>query len=132
MPAEKNYREFLPADGFAGSLIGRVWAPGDIPGPSPVWIAEDGVWDLGSVAPTCAEFLNQGFSPRKIDRAGLARLGGYAEIMANTLAASRDANQPYFLSPVDLQAVKACGVTFAVSLLERVIEERAAGDAGKA
>ncbi|QQA43259.1 fumarylacetoacetate hydrolase family protein [Pelagovum pacificum] len=36
------------------------------------------------------------------------------------------------LAPCDLQAVKACGVTFAKSMVERVIEERAAGDAGKA
>src|SRR5690606_36927566 len=36
------------------------------------------------------------------------------------------------LSPLDLQRVKACGVTFAVSAIERVIEERARGDSGKA
>jgi fumarylacetoacetate (FAA) hydrolase family protein len=33
-----------------------------------------------------------------------------------------------FLAPVDLQAVKAAGVTFAISAIERVIEERARGD----
>jgi fumarylacetoacetate (FAA) hydrolase family protein len=52
--------------------------------------------------------------------------------MGNTLSAERNLGMPHFLSPVDLQAVKACGVTFAVSMLERVIEERAAGDAQKA
>ena len=49
--------------------------------------------------------------------------------MANTLAAQRNSSVPYFLSPIDLQAIKACGVTFMVSMLERVIEERAGGDA---
>ena len=44
----------------------------------------------------------------------------------------RDPGRPYFLAPCDLQAIKASGVTFATSLLERVIEEQARGDAGKA
>ena len=52
--------------------------------------------------------------------------------MANSIASVRDATKPYLLSPVDLQAVKAAGVTFVVSLLERVIEEQARGSAEKA
>ena len=36
------------------------------------------------------------------------------------------------LAPCDLQAVKASGVTFARSMVERVIEERAGGDASRA
>jgi fumarylacetoacetate (FAA) hydrolase family protein len=36
------------------------------------------------------------------------------------------------LAPCDLAAIKAAGVTFADSLVERVIEERAKGDAGAA
>ena len=52
--------------------------------------------------------------------------------MANSLASVRDPSKPYLLSPVDLQAVKAAGVTFVVSLLERVIEEQARGSAEKA
>jgi len=39
---------------------------------------------------------------------------------------------PRLLAPCDVQAIKACGVTFAVSLLERVIEEQAGGDPSKA
>jgi fumarylacetoacetate (FAA) hydrolase family protein len=35
--------------------------------------------------------------------------------------------QPWLIAPVDLQAIKAAGVTFAISMLERVIEERARG-----
>ena len=54
------------------------------------------------------------------------------EAAANSLEAGRDNSKPYLLSPVDLQAVKASGVTFVVSLLERVIEEQARGSAEKA
>ncbi len=136
MTSQENYRQFLPQDGFAGTLIGRVWVPTaltqNIAGPSPVWITEKGVLDLTSIAPTCAEVLNNGFSTEKIDFSKLKNLGHYDDIMANTLAAKRDDNIPHFLSPVDIQAIKACGVTFVVSMIERVIEERAAGDVKRA
>ena len=126
---------YLPKDGFAGTLIGRAWIPaagGTIAGPSPVLLTEQGVFDLSHLAPTCAELLNRGFTKGDADLSRSRRVGGYRETMANTMAMHRDEAVPYFLSPVDLQAVKACGVTFAASLLERVIEERAAGDAGQA
>ena len=45
---------------------------------------------------------------------------------------TRDTGKPWLLAPIDLQVIKAAGVTFAVSMLERVIEERARGDAGAA
>jgi fumarylacetoacetate (FAA) hydrolase family protein len=60
-------------------------------------------------------------------RAGGERVGDFATVLANTVEATRDPSRPWFLAPVDLQAVKAAGVTFAVSLLERVIEEQARG-----
>lgn len=126
---------FLPKDGFAGTLIGRAWIPasgGVVAGPSPVLLAEPGVFDLSPLAPTCADLLNRGFSKGDADLSRLRRVGGYAEIMANSMAMKREEAAPYFLSPVDLQAVKACGVTFAASLLERVIEERASGDSDQA
>src|SRR5205085_8053304 len=55
------------------------------------------------------------------------RIGDLAAILANTAEDNRDANKPWLLAPIDLQAVKAAGVTFAISLLERVIEEQARG-----
>src|SRR5690606_10865625 len=51
----------------------------------------------------------------------------FEEILANTPLATRDASKPYLIAPIDLQAVKAAGVTFVVSMLERVIEEQARG-----
>jgi fumarylacetoacetate (FAA) hydrolase family protein len=59
-------------------------------------------------------------------------LGSVDDIAANSFESARDASKPFLLSPVDLQAVKASGVTFVVSLLERVIEEQARGSAEKA
>ena len=136
MDTHKQYLRFLPRDGLAGTLIGRVWIPTSasqkIGGPSPVLITEAGVFDLAGIAPTCSELLNQSFSKTDADTSRLPRVGGYAEIMANTMAKQRNTGVPYFLSPIDIQAVKACGVTFAISMLERVIEERAAGDVKKA
>ncbi len=128
--------DYLPTDQLNGTLIGRAWVPvslaGSVPGPSPVILTAEGVFDLSQIAPTCAELLNNGFSHSGLDFDKLPRLGSYAEIMTYTLAAHRSLEIPYFLSPIDLQAIKACGVTFMVSMLERVIEERAGGDAAKA
>jgi fumarylacetoacetate (FAA) hydrolase family protein len=60
------------------------------------------------------------------------QLGPLHPILANTPPDSRDLTRPWLLAPIDLQAVKAAGVTFAVSTLERVIEERARGNPDEA
>ena len=121
----------LPADGTAGTLVGRAWVPGAVPGPSVVAIREDGVFDLSRSAPTMTELLDSA-DPVALARGRGERLGELAEILANSACDRRDPGRPYFLAPCDLQALKASGVTFATSLLERVIEEQARGDAGKA
>ena len=130
------FQAYLPEDGFKGTLIGRAWVPakltGTIAGPSPVLLSEDGVYDLSRIAPTCAELLAHGFSRSTIHSQKLPFLGHHSAIIANSLADHRDEHTPYLLSPIDLQSVKACGVTFMVSMLERVIEERAGGDAARA
>jgi fumarylacetoacetate (FAA) hydrolase family protein len=121
----------LPADGTAGTLVGRAWVPGAVPGPSVVAIREDGVFDLSRSAPTMTELLD-GVDPVALARGRGERLGDLAPILANSAYDRRDPARPYLLAPCDLQAIKASGVTFATSLLERVIEEQARGDAGKA
>ena len=60
------------------------------------------------------------------------RIGTLTDIIANTPEDTRDQTKPWLLAPVDLAAVKAAGVTFARSLLERVIEEQAKGSPEKA
>jgi len=121
----------LPRDGTAGTLVGRAWVPGALPGPSPVAIREDGVFDLSRSAPTMTELLESA-DPVALARGPGERLGDLAAILANSAYDRRDPARPYLLAPCDLQAIKASGVTFATSLLERVIEEQARGDASRA
>jgi fumarylacetoacetate (FAA) hydrolase family protein len=59
-------------------------------------------------------------------------IGSTDMLLANTLVETRDPKRPWLLPPLDLQAIKAAGVTFAISMLERVIEERARGDSNAA
>jgi fumarylacetoacetate (FAA) hydrolase family protein len=53
-------------------------------------------------------------------------------VLANTPRPARNRQKPWLLAPIDLQAVKAAGVTFVVSMLERVIEEQARGQPERA
>ena len=121
----------LPSDGTSGTLVGRVWLPGDPPGPAVVAIRGDGVFDLSRSAPTVSELLNAD-DPVTLARSAGTRIGDLAEILANSAYDRRVPGLPWLLAPCDLQAIKACGVTFATSMLERVIEEQARGDASKA
>jgi fumarylacetoacetate (FAA) hydrolase family protein len=121
----------LPEDGCAGTLIGRVWLPGE--GPAVVVLHDDAVFDISRAAPTVAGLLNEPdplaiIAGARRDR----RVGSAAEILANSAAQGRDPARPCFLAPIDLQAVKAAGVTFIRSLLERVVEEQARGDPARA
>jgi fumarylacetoacetate (FAA) hydrolase family protein len=115
----------LPADGFAGTLVGRVWDPA-VSGPSPVLVREDGVYDVSASFATVRDLCEQPEPASAARSAPGRRLGGFGEILANT--SRRDPSLPWLLAPVDLQTLKASGVTFAVSMIERVIEERVRGD----
>ena len=123
-------RDFLP-DG-AGLLVGRVWAPGETPGPAVVVVRPDGVTDISRRVPTVAALLDAKDPVALVRGADGSRLGGVQEILDNSPEDRRDPARSWFLAPCDLQAIKACGVTFATSLLERVIEEQAWGDPAKA
>jgi fumarylacetoacetate (FAA) hydrolase family protein len=137
MPAQMvlDPRRVLPEDAAQAMLVGRAWVPGPNAGPSPVAIAGGLVYDLSPVAVTSAELLNAA-DPAALVRKRLAvpsrPLGPVAELLENTHADRRDPAKPFFLAPVDLQAVRACGVTFIASMLERVIEEQAHGDPAQA
>jgi fumarylacetoacetate (FAA) hydrolase family protein len=116
----------LPDDRFAGALAGRVWRP-DVDGPSVVTVREDGVFDVSAAFPTMRD-LCEAPSPAEALRAAEGpRIGSLKDILAHTPRDSRAAASPRLIAPIDLQAIKAAGVTFAQSLLERVIEERARG-----
>ncbi len=101
----------LPGDWRGGRFLGRVGGPD---GPTPVLIVDGAVRDLTPLAATCASAVERGALAG--DAADLPILDGPLRV----------------LSPIDLQCVKAAGVTFALSAIERVIEERARGDAAAA
>ncbi len=117
----------LPDDGIAGTLLGRVWDP-TAGGPSPVVIRDSGVVDLSATWATTAEIGELDDPAAAIAAADGPVLASLDDLLANTPPPTRDASRPWLLAPVDLQTLKAAGVTFAVSMIERVIEERVRGD----
>ncbi len=124
--------ECLPADGARAILLGRAWLPG-AGGPAPVLVSNGDLLDASAVAPTCSQLLELDDPVAALRGAqALPRVTTVGEALANAAADSHDPHRPSLLAPCDLQAVKASGVTFVASLLERVIEEQARGDAGKA
>jgi len=130
IPLLDDPRRLLPVDRDA-LLVGRVWMPrlgGRPAGPSVVAVAESGIFDLTSAFPTVAQLLESGQAVEIVHRAfdGRAMLS-FDEVAAATLDAECWAESPRFLSPIDLQPVKACGVTFYDSLIERLVEERTGG-----
>lgn len=120
----------LPADPRA-LLFGRVFRPA-LGGPSVVAVRNGRLIDISRAFPTARDLCEQVDPAASLRAAAGEDIGDLADIHANTDPATRDPSRPWLLSPIDLQAVKAAGVTFATSLLERVIEEKARGDAGAA
>src|SRR5579863_2955149 len=101
----------LPADGWAGALAGRVWRP-DVEGPSVVALRADGVYDVSAAFATSRDLCEAAGAASALRAAKGEHLGSLEDILANTPLESRDANRPWLLAPIDLQAVKAAGVTF--------------------
>ena len=122
----------LPEDPAAALLIGRVWVEGC--GPVLALVNAAGVFDLSSVAPTASQLLELHDVAQAVRAAAatLPCLASTADVLANSAADARRPDRPWLLAPCDLQAIKAAGVTFVASMLERVIEEQSGGDASKA
>ncbi|MDJ0978130.1 MAG: fumarylacetoacetate hydrolase family protein [Erythrobacter sp.] len=114
----------LPQDVEQANLVGRVWVPGH--GPVPVAVRDDDLINLSGEAITMSALLDLANPAEAI----VASQGTVVSSLEEALAAgaSQDRAKPHLLAPCDLQAIKAAGVTFAESLVERVIEERAQGD----
>jgi fumarylacetoacetate (FAA) hydrolase family protein len=123
-----SLKDCLPHDLDRATLLGRL----DLgEGPIPVLVRGGLVEDVSLAAPTSAELMNAFPSTADLPR-GKA-VGEVVELdVLPVWDERREAARARLLAPVDLQCVKAAGVTFAVSALERVIEERARGDARKA
>jgi fumarylacetoacetate (FAA) hydrolase family protein len=97
-----------------------------------VRVQADGVYDLSAIAPTASQLLDLNRPGETVTAANAPRLGSLDSILANSAYDARDEREPWFLAPCDLQALKASGVTFVASMLERVIEEQARGDPSRA
>jgi fumarylacetoacetate (FAA) hydrolase family protein len=114
--------DFLPQDWREATLVGRI----DFgEGPTPILIMGGRLFDVSAVAPTVSAFLDE-WTGSLTGR----ELGDLEEY--DFVREWAGAGNPRLLAPIDLQCIKAAGVTFAVSAVERVIEERARGDAGRA
>lgn len=126
-----NAASILPEDGTAGTLVGRVWLP-QAAGPSVVVVRADGVFDVTSAFPTVSALAEAANPAAALHEAAGTKIGALDDIVANALPDTRDTKRPWLLAPLDLQVLKAAGVTFVVSMLERVIEERARGNPSSA
>jgi fumarylacetoacetate (FAA) hydrolase family protein len=132
MTTSLDLSDTLPDDASESLLVGRLWQPGA--GPTVVACHQGSLFDLSRVAPTISQLLDLD-DPAAAMRAALAaapRIAELGAVLANSDESVRDTRQPWLLAPCDLQVIKASGVTFVSSLLERVIEEQARGDASKA
>jgi fumarylacetoacetate (FAA) hydrolase family protein len=114
-----------------GAYLGRAMADGWAH-PAVVTVRDGEVLDITSAAAPTARDICEMDDPAGFVRTAQGRsVGALRDVLRDSFE-NRGAGRPYLLSPVDLQAVKASGVTFVVSLLERVIEEQARGNPEKA
>ncbi len=122
----------FPQDAQSALLVARVQLPGL--GAVLALATPDGLYDLSSIAPTSADLLAMDDPAAAIEaaRGQLRQVANMLSVLANSALASPDLARPYLLAPCDLQPIKAAGVTFVASMLERVIEEQARGDATRA
>ena len=130
MRSQLSPQSILPADHDRAVLIGRIWLEGS--GPVLVRVCEDHLYDLSMIAPTSTQLLEMVDPVGTVREWGGPPIANTAAVLANSAQDARDPASAWFLAPCDLQAIKAAGVTFVSSMVERVIEEQARGDAAKA
>jgi fumarylacetoacetate (FAA) hydrolase family protein len=117
----------MPVDAEHAALAGRAWRP-DAGGPSVVAIRQGMAFDISGQFPTMRDLCEADDPAASVRHAYGEPVGAIDALLANTAPDTRNPQRPWLVAPIDLQAIKAAGVTFAVSMLERVIEERARGD----
>ncbi len=126
----------LPHDLDQALLVGRVWRSGSDEaahdGPAVVAVRGGRLLDITRHAATVADLFERDDLLAIVREADGEDLGDALELVLGAGPGSGQACTVRLLAPCDLQAIKACGVTFAVSLLERVIEEQAKGDPQRA
>lgn len=115
-----------------GILLGRARVPG-FAHPRIVTVRDGELFDITAAGfATVRDIAESGQAAAHVRSAEGTKLGSADAVLANSVAGQIDLTLPSLLSPIDLQAIKASGVTFVVSLLERVIEEQARGDKSRA
>lgn len=117
----------LPRDAAQALLVGRLWLP-SADGPCVVKLEGERLIDITAAFPTMRDLCETPAPAAAVRAASGEAIAGLADALHNTPSEGRDSGKPWLLAPIDLQAIKAAGVTFAVSMLERVIEERARGN----
>src|ERR1700693_2175224 len=122
-----DHQNILPTDWPHACLVGRVWRP-DVQGPSVVVVRDGALLDICEVFPTMRDLCEVQKPAASVAALSGEPVGALDELLRNTPADQRDPRKAWLLAPIDLQALSAPGVTFAVSLLERVIEEQARGN----
>ena len=122
--ARKVSQTTLPAN---ATLVGRIWNPAQ-DGPCIVRLEDDRLIDITAIFPTMRDLCEMPDPAAAAMAAEGKNIGTLAAVLANTPPETRNPTKPWLLAPIDLQAIKAAGVTFAISMLERVIEERARGN----
>ncbi|MBA04998.1 MAG: fumarylacetoacetate hydrolase [Thalassospira sp.] len=123
--------DILPDDHGNAILVGRVWDP-RVSGPTPVVVDQGNLRDISKLAPTISQLLERDDLVSQLRNPSGFPLVGTLDDVAAASKPGAGSQTLHLLSPNDLQAIKASGVTFVASLLERVIEEQARGDASKA
>jgi fumarylacetoacetate (FAA) hydrolase family protein len=121
--------EILPLDADDALLVGRVWDP-SMGGPRVVSVRGGRVYDLTDTARTVSELIDRADVVDIVGSCGGRPRWRLSDLVSASVA--EDLTRPHLLAPIDLQVVKACGVTFVESMIERVIEEKCAGDSSRA
>jgi fumarylacetoacetate (FAA) hydrolase family protein len=122
-----DHQNILPTDWPFGCLVGRVWRP-DVQGPSVVVVRDGALLDISETFPTMRDLCEAQKPAASVAALSGEPVGTLDEVLQNSPPDQRDTRKAWLLAPIDMQAIKAAGVTFAVSLLERVIEEQARGN----
>ena len=130
-PLQLSIENSLPEDWQRATLVGRVCLPGVRGGPAVVVIRDGEVIDCSAQFPTLSLLLDTQNPLQAVREISGHSLGTIQDLLANS-GEQRDPARLCLLAPADLQVIKAAGVTFAASMIERVIEEKAGGDALRA
>lgn len=124
-----NNNDVLPADAADATLVGRIY-DGEVGGPCVVVLRGGELADITGTFPTMSDLFESDDPVSAVRSAQASRSWDLDTVLENSL--SEAGTGPHLLAPVDLSVLKAAGVTFATSLMERLIEERAGGDPAKA